>query len=438
MRICKHKWAALQIPRRAVTFICLFAALTALFFGLMCAVFTIPREQVESNTAAARPLLRDTSVGFGPETYFGDWVVLDYYTDGYMLDWALGSDNEQQEDTGLLPSAMISDYARYWHGYMVYLRPALALGRLQDFRWVNALVQGAALCVLAALLAKRLGLRIALCFGVGLALVDYQVVPYSIQYSGVFLVMLGACIWLLARWQSDKFRWRLPYFFFVVGACTSFIDLLTAPMVTMGIPLLLTALLRGKENGGASPLRELRRLIAHGLAWAGGYISLWFGKWLIASVALGRNEILVSLRQILFRAGASAQGYILISEGESAPLRIWENFANLNRWQALQTAMQIWMKNQRFTVFLLMMVLLTTLACLLSRHARKALPQALPLLAIALIAPLWLLVLGQHTAIHAIFAYRNFMPTGLALLCLPAVLWGKVARADIPFSRKKP
>lgn len=414
-------------PRRVLIagarYACLFLALCAVFFGLLLAAYAVPQEKVEPNARAGMELLANGSGGYWPTIPFGNGLVMDYRTDAWMLEFAL-----RAEGDSLVESAQVPFYARYWHGYQVYLRPALALGNLQQLRWVNALVQYAALCLLAALVAKRLNVVIALCLGAALALVEYLAVPYSFQFSGVFLVMLGASVALLALYEKPWFRARIPYFFFIVGGVTVFIDLLTAPIVTLGVPLILLLLLRMKEREARNPdapglLRNFLSLIGSGAAWAAGYVALWFGKWAIASAVLGRNEIMISLRQILFRTGSSADGYINIFEGETADIATWDDFSNLNRFDALGYALNTFMDARRLPVFFACCLVLAFVPCFMSRRAREAVPMAAQLLAVALIAPIWLLALGQHTAIHSFFSYRNLMPTGLALLCLPAAMW---------------
>jgi hypothetical protein len=410
-----------RLLAHAVGFICLFAALTVVFSVLVTVAYAVPQSKIEENAHAALQLLEEDSGGYWPTVPFGKGVTMDYRTDARMVEFAL-----REEGTGLIQAAQVPQYARYWHGYELYLRPGLALGKLQDLRWINTLVQYAAICLVAALLAKRLHAVFALCFGAALALVDYLVVPYSFQFSGVFLVMLAACIALLALYDKPWFRRRMPQFFFIVGAVTVFIDLLTAPVITLGVPLVLLLLLRTKEKEKAErPLRSFLALIGYGIAWAAGYVSLWCSKWLMSSVVLRRNMVGIALQQILFRTGASADGYISIDAGETTGPQTWGDYSNLNRFDALGSAAETWMDAKWLWLFVAAALALSLLACLLSRRARNAIPEAAPLLAIALIAPLWLLVLGQHTAIHSFFAYRNMMPTGLALLCLPCGFWLK-------------
>ncbi|MDR3314788.1 MAG: hypothetical protein LBS96_10110 [Oscillospiraceae bacterium] len=412
-----------RLLRHAVEFLCLFAVLTIVFFVLITAAYAVPQSKIDANLQASRALL-EASDSLNPQLPFGKGILMDYYTDKLMLTLA-----EREEGVGVIRTAQVEHYARYWHGYQVYLRPALALGNLQDLRWVNTLVQYAAICLLAALLAKRLHPVFAVCFGASLALVDYLVVPYSFQFSGVFLVMLAASIALLALCEKPWFQARMPQFFFITGAVTVFTDLLTAPVITLGVPLALLLLLRARGKN-EHPLRSFLALIGNGVAWAAGYVALWFSKWLMASVVLHRNEILISLRQILFRTGTSADGYIYISMGENADLQTWGDYENLDRFAAFRSAIETWMELNWLSLFVAAVLAASLVACLLSRRARNAIPDAAPLLAVALIAPLWLLLLGQHTAIHNWFTYRNLLPTGFALLCLPCCFWLQVKKKE--------
>ncbi|MDR1927814.1 MAG: hypothetical protein LBQ33_04155, partial [Oscillospiraceae bacterium] len=289
-----HKGLSQALLRQLGVFACLAVLLTALFLGSMLAVYAIPQRWIQSNAEKSIKLIDDNKVGLWPWFSIGKTgVTMDYKTDQRMFEYALREKGdallreEEGAKSSALRAAQVPDYARYWHGYQVYLRPLLLLGDLAALRGWNILAQYAMIMLLASLIAKRLHTLFALCFGAALAAAGYLVVPLSFQFSSVFLVMLAASNLLLLFYGKPFFRRWLPQFFFSVGAVTVFLDLLTAPVITLGIPLTLLLLLKMKE--GEPPGKTLWCAAKQSAAWGAGYAFLWFAKWCVASAVLKRN-----------------------------------------------------------------------------------------------------------------------------------------------------
>ncbi|MDR2646768.1 MAG: hypothetical protein LBB67_01380 [Oscillospiraceae bacterium] len=402
------------LAKKVVPWINLLAILSAAFFALMLAAYAIPQSAIEKNAKASIDALA-TGEMWPHYATSKSGVSMDYKTDQRMFEYALAEDGDS-----VFRAAQVPSYARYWHGYQAYLRPLLVFMSLTSMRGLNAFFLFAMVGLLMGLIAKRLNTVFAVCFGASLAMAGFQIVPLSFQFSSVFFVMLIASVLLLLLYDKPWFRARIGMFFFCVGAVTVFLDLLTAPIVSLGVPLILLLLLQMRDQ--TDPLKSSLHIVTKSVAWGAGYVSLWFSKWLIASVALGRNEIRISIEQIFFRTGTSAQGYINIDAGETASLQTWGDFASLNRFDALGLAFSTWLNDEHVPIFVTALVLLC-FAALWSKYARDAIPNALILLVTALIPMAWLVLLGQHTAFHFYFSYRNLLVAGFALFSVPAYLW---------------
>ena len=68
-------------------------------------------------------------------------------------DWAAGA---QRTDA---PALVPFSYARYWHGYLIWLRPLLLVTDITGVRVVQYLVLAALFAAVAVLLRHRCGLR---------------------------------------------------------------------------------------------------------------------------------------------------------------------------------------------------------------------------------------------------------------------------------------
>lgn len=208
-----------------------------------------------------------------------------------------------------------SDYApygRYWHGYLVALRPMLYFTDIKGMRTFNA----AALCalVLAALAAtwRRAGAGPALCLTAALCAVWTWYVPDSLMYCTCFFIALGFYTWLMAapaKWLSGK---RCGLVFFTIGALTSYLDLLSTPLITFGLPVVAPMLRRGR-------LPDYRFLAGCLLLWSAGYAGLWATKWLLTALFTPLDLMEGTLWQIRFRTTPM----IMSDEGLIPPKALW-------------------------------------------------------------------------------------------------------------------
>ena len=118
-------------------------------------------------------------------------------------------------------------YARYWHGYMVFLRPLLTITDYAGIRQIQKIVLGV-LCVLTCLIiCKYLGILRTLPLLLGFLAIKVWRIPLSIQYMGTTMLMLILICIIIYIYQNEKRRRYLVCLFYIAGGCASFIDLLT-------------------------------------------------------------------------------------------------------------------------------------------------------------------------------------------------------------------
>ena len=108
-----------------------------------------------------------------------------------------------------------------------------------------------------------------------------------------------ASIIILLRYEKIK---EIGMYFFIIGSVTSFLDLLTQPIVTLGIPALIYFLLKRKEN--KLDVKAIGEYIKIGILWGIGYGTTWISKWVITDLVLGRNTLQLALQQVVFRIGS--------------------------------------------------------------------------------------------------------------------------------------
>lgn len=179
-------------------YIAIFICIIILFISLLTLTSLIPRESIEEHTRESAEILTSQT----NRLYFPvrEWLMyFDNFTDALMINTAYSIDNSKP-----LYSAMVArrnyipgvtkiiyedkvgelgnfdkytsgevdqsgelaetvngtieesfEYARYWHGYLVLLRPALLLGNIGEIRIVLTFIFIILLIILTIMLAKK-------------------------------------------------------------------------------------------------------------------------------------------------------------------------------------------------------------------------------------------------------------------------------------------
>ena len=402
------------------------AAALVILFVLLLAAYALPGEPVRANIARSVPLLQQE--GLYPE-YFGFKLFqMDNYTDTIMLFEAASADETSPlqammtstaynvdnfetlpddlaayldaraqgktgADTGLEPFS----YARYWHGYLIWLRPLLMSLTYGQVRIANYLLFAVLACLLLRQLWKACGWRAALWFAVSQLMVSCFFVPRQMQFFTCFAVAYGACIWVLARPRTPDV---LAAGLVVTGVCTAFLDLLVTPILTLGLPLAVWLLDRRVRED--TPLRRCGVVCGGALCWGAGYAVCWASKWVLAGAVTGQDIIGDALHQASVRTSADTWHGMELTWG------------NIIRFVA-ET-----LTGKGLLIPLMVLAVVCIAAFVLCLRGRKELLEALPLALVALSAPAWLALLRTHSIQHGWFTWRAL---GVTLFAGIAFVW---------------
>lgn len=297
-------------------------------------------------------------------------------------------------------------YPRYWHGYLVILKPLLVLFDVGEIRMMNLVVQGSLLVLLLYLIRKKLGERYQLPVILMVAVLNPVVLPLSLQFSWVYYVsLIGSVVLLMMKKLTRKKNDIL--FFLIIGMLTSYVDLLTYPLITLGLPLVLYLLMDENENWKG----QLMKVVKCSFIWAVGYAVMWCGKWILCGVLGGNNLASDVTSEILFRVSMTGESEETLTIG----MVLDRNFGVLFKWPYL------------------LLLLLFLGSCFLLRRKnhqkgigwQQQLVKVLPYLAVMLLPVFWLIVLSNHSWVHYWFTYRELsvavLAGGVALmeLCAP-------------------
>lgn len=291
-----------------------------------------------------------------------------------------------------------SMYGRYWHGYLLLLKPAMLVMDYNQIRIANYLIIGILMFAVCLLLYNKTDTWVAFAFLVSLFAVECYIVPMSLQLSTMFYVTLGSSLFLLLYNDWLIKRQLMECCFFIIGGLTSYCDLLTTPIMSLGFPLLILILL-GKKDTSYKAIGLLS------FSWLLGYASIWATKWVLVSVLTDYNMIADALSQVLLRLGWDSGITDLASTERQANVlfeRVVLVFNNLSSNPVLLSILII----VGIGVFIFTVLPKKTNAYKIN----------FVYLLVAAIPIVWYILLGNHTGIHWRFAHRSLAVTILSVL----------------------
>ncbi len=174
-------------------------------------------------------------------------------------------------------------YPRYWHGYIIILKPLLTIHEYHEIRRINALIFYLLFALSSALILKKLNCKVFIAYIVALITVDIHVVPMSLQFTTDFLLTFIAVIVILYIPKNKPFIVCLT--FFIIGSVTMFFDFYTYPYMTLGFPLVV--LIAQYENDNEKIKNIIRTTLICCGVWLLGYISTWAARNVISYFILG-------------------------------------------------------------------------------------------------------------------------------------------------------
>lgn len=283
-------------------------------------------------------------------------------------------------------------YERYWHGYLIILKPLLTIFTYTDVVYLNIACQALILFGIIYTLFDRQNQYLLVPFLVFWIIGLQHIIALSLDYSVCFYIY-SAAVLVLLRYPAVKVKYI--YFFLVIGMLTSYTDLLTWPLVTLAIPLLI--FVQMEEVKGTT----IRKLFVASLSWGMGYIGMWAFKWIIASVFLRDNVIADAVKQFLMRSALAST-----DAGEAQGISVF---------LVIQSNLKIFCHGSCAVVLACIALWLLVGVIRYWRVVRWR--ETLPCMIIALFPFGWYLVTRNHSYIHCWMTWRNLTICVFAICC---------------------
>ncbi|WP_415992215.1 hypothetical protein [Desulfovibrio piger] len=306
-----------------------------------------------------------------PWTYFlsswAHYLQQDKFTDREMLKAVIAPGDN------IFERAMVPEYGRYWHGYLVFLRPVLMFFPYEEIKYLGLIVHILGISIIY-FSVKRISDFLAKGLVVSFLLYGWLTAWLSFQFYSAYFIVYAAGS-LVTRIKKETY----PIFFFITGMAVAFFDLLSVPLLTLGIPLLIIYAKEKRTN--------FTSIFLYCILWLIGYGLFWMAKPLIATYILQQNIIADFYHQAMYRIGGSIPR---------------------------PTEMPIWL--QALTMNGRVLVGLIPIFLFFRKKIFWNINNGMPLLFIGGMPILWVCILANHSAIHYWFTARVFMISCFALI----------------------
>ncbi|HPJ03118.1 MAG TPA: hypothetical protein PKU80_09790 [Candidatus Limiplasma sp.] len=289
------------------------------------------------------------------------------------------------------------DYSRYWHGYLVLLKPLFSFMQYTQIRVLNTVFISLLTLLMLLLLYMKHLRRIIVPFLAMVCFLTPLAVFKSMQFSSVFYIAIISSILLIVYFDRLEKKKYFRLMFLFIGILTAYFDFLTYPIITVAVPLVFFILL-SKSNQWKTLIPQILLL---GVYWCIGYIGMWGSKILISTWLFGNNTMAVSSENITRHLGIDAG----LSLGERVSV-IGRNIQVYYHW-----------------FYLLVAFVSVILSFVFAAHQRTlrmipSSPKSFALLLVGLLPFAWMIVTAQHSYVHFWFTHRNLVVTVFAVLCI--------------------
>lgn len=294
-------------------------------------------------------------------------------------------------------------YLRYWHGSMIVLRPLFIFLNIEQIYLLNKILLYILALVLFIILFKK-SKKIAIIFVISMFMISFKVVPYCLEYSWTFYIMLISSI--ISVLIEKKGNQKLYPLFMITGILTCFFDFLSTEIITGMVPILLVLLIRKEDNRLNNFKDGFKFLAISAILWGIGYIAMWFAKWIIASLILNINAMKYVKDNAMLRING-LQG--LKTKEEMYIGALYNNWHNLYPINIV--------KNKQ-TLLIYIAIFFVLLASIIDWKNIKKKWFSILLLLIAITPYLRYVVFANHSYRHYFFTFRDQIISIIAILAI--------------------
>lgn len=398
-------------------FLKIFIALILFYIISLTLVYSINPQVLTYHTKSGLTLInKETNY---PRYFFGNSyaIRLDNFTDKFMLNTVIP---KKADDTILEQIMFMNGSHRYWNGYQIILRPLLIPFHYFEIRYINIFIMFGLLIKVMNIISKGINSAASWIFFIAIMCVKFIAVPISLSFTNMFILMFISII------MSEKFLYdknpcvlnqqkqnllikHIYIFSFILGSITAFFDLLTTPLVPIGMSMLLLYIHYFNKYEYQIPTKNIFFAFIY---WAIAYVGTWFTKWILAAVICSPQIFTAAINKVIFRISGDVdkievQHFLVLEKN----IKMLFEPMTLNAWTVLMTG-----------IFIILSVLLY-------KYKKKNLNKTFitKILIFAILPYSWYIMAANHSQIHFWFTYRSQIITifGLMYIFYYIIDWRK-------------
>ncbi len=360
-----------------------FVILIFIFSLGMILTSLIPNSALEPQYSKSIAQLENEEIY--PNYLFGaDAAIMDNFTDKIMVK---SCGISEAYDNVIQAAFGNNGYPRYWNGYLLFLRPVLSQFTYQQIRYINMFLLLICFCFCFSGILHQLNIAAALGFCISITACFLVFIGESLQYFSVFMLLFIVLIIILYV-PGFQNRNNTALLLFAAGMVTNFFDLLTAPLLTMGFPLILILSFNQKKNNSCSIAGQIFSIIIHAISWACGYALCWVTKWAIATLVFRENIFADAMKTADLRVNGS----------EAFPLdRMLMYKLNINTYY--------FAKGHKPFMFIAAAIVIL-IGMLILHHKKNVKSSLIPALFVGTFPYIWFFVFANHSQLHYFYTYR--------------------------------
>ena len=288
---------------------------------LIWAVYSLPIDRIDDNMKSSADLLYNE--GTYPSLYSWCFSRSDNFSDAIIM-----LEASDRNDASAVENAMLSyrgniegldpvhilkmhfidgaeydseiSYSRYWQGYLTTIKPLLQITDYEGIRILNYGIQIVLSALICLMMSKRGRKDIIIPFLIIYLMLMPPVMGRCLFFSSCYLVTLASVLALLLI-KNEKW---LPYLFLYTGIAAVYVDLMSFPILTFGIPAVLCLSLHAEDSFEHRLILTLK----NGLTWCLGFAGMWILKWIIGDLITGEGVIRAALDMVAVRTSVSEAG----------------------------------------------------------------------------------------------------------------------------------
>jgi len=176
-----------------------------------------------------------------------------------------------------------AEYARYWHGFIVIIKPLLIVMTVGQIHWALFAVFLILTGVLFFQLFRQNGIGEIITLSIAMLMTLTFLTPFIFEYIWMVLLMLIYSITGLHIQKKRDYK-TLICMFAVDGIMAAFFDFLTIETVTLLVPLILVLMQMHKDKRFDKD--DIVFSIKSAVSWGMGFILMWALKWVLVSTVL--------------------------------------------------------------------------------------------------------------------------------------------------------